>query len=121
MIKLYTTDGTLLSYAIRDTSPLMMESIMIENKLLDGSIHVQSIGDGFKFYEFTLVSNEIQVDIITPLQSEGGLFRLELDGKYYIGLMEEPRWKRETVRTYEKEGRLFSSSIKIKVVEDGLI
>ena len=121
MIKLYKTDGTLLSYAIREMTPMMVDSLMVENRLLDGSIHVQTIGDGYRYYEFELVSNENQIDMITQIQSEGGLFRLELDGSYYIGFIDTPKWKRETVRTLNKEGRLFSTSITFKIKEDGLI
>lgn len=121
MMAFKTTDGDLLSWGLRNVSPLMVESIIVENKLLDGSNHVQTIGDGLRYYQFEILCNEINADLITIAQSQGGLFRLELDEKYFIGYISKPDWERETGREKVKEKRIYASDIKFTITEEGSI
>lgn len=121
MMALKTTDGELLSWGLRNVSPLMIESILLENKLLDGSNHVQTIGEGLKYFQLEILCNENNVDIVTLTQSQGGFFRLELDDKYYIGYISRPDWERETGREKVKEKRIYASDIKFTITEEGSI
>lgn len=121
MIRLLTLTSQQVSTGIRSLSPEQYETIMIENKLLDGSTHIQTIGDPLKFRNFEILSNNIQVDMINQAESIGSKFRLEVDDKYYIGFISKPDWAKFNYRHPEPTFRYFTASIKFTVSEEGSI
>lgn len=121
MIRLLTLANEQVSTGIRSLSPEQYESIKIENKLLDGTTHLQTIGDPLKYRDFEILSNNIQVDQITQAEAIGSKFRLEVDNKYYIGFISKPDWAKFNYRHPEPTFRYFTASIKFTVSEEGSI
>lgn len=122
IIRLYNSDDILLSIGFRGMSPLMIDSIIIQNKLLDGTFHTQTIGDGQKYFTFEVLCDEVQAELVNSAYSTGEILRLEKDSMYYNGyLSTKPEWGRQTPRLPTKTSRWYIASIKFTVSEEGSI
>ena len=73
MKNLQTTDGILLSKILKEVSPIIYESNRQVNKLLDGSYHVQIIGEPLKRKEAVIISTYNQVEKLNRLIDKGSL------------------------------------------------
>jgi hypothetical protein len=121
MMALYDSDMNLLSIGFRNMSPLLIDARLIENRLLDGSLHIQTVDEGHKLRRFDLLANEEQVDIINTKYAQGAQLRLEVDDKYYIGFIRKPEWSRETKREALKVDRWYMAKIEFMIVSEGSI
>lgn len=98
MTKIESMEGELLSHICKDISPVKYESIVIKNKLLSGKYHIQIIGTPVKYIEFTISSNETQVNKINMLQSEAEYLKLTGYNSIFIGTIDEViSWERFTI------------------------
>ncbi len=122
MIRLENSQNKVLSRGIKDISPIQYESIQVKNKLLDGTYHIQTIGEPLKYIEFEILSNHDQVDLINMAEHQGEPLRLTLDNKHYEGLLEEkPDWQRITMRYKESKYRYYTAKIKLNINEEGIV
>lgn len=121
MIQLFNLQDKELSKAIRSLSPILYEPIKIENQLLDGTIHTQTIGTPRKYIKFEVLSNHEQVDIINSLNANGGELKLIVDNKYYVGLSEVGDWQRFSMRHKKKTDTFYTSEIRININKEGVI
>lgn len=120
MIYLTNKHNDKLSKGIKDLSPIQYESIQVKNKLLDGSYHIQTIGDPASYIEFVILSNHNQVATISQAQAIGEALKLIVDDKYYIGLLDDrPQWKRITMRYKDADNIYYTSPIRININEVG--
>ncbi len=122
MIRLENSQNKVLSRGIKDISPIQYESIQVKNKLLDGTFHIQTIGDPLKYIEFEILSNHDQVDLINKAEHQGEPLKLILDSKYYKCLLEEkPDWQRITMRYKESKNRYYTAKIRLNINEEGIV
>lgn len=120
MIQLENLEGETLSIGIRSLSPIKYDSVQVKNRLLDGSYHVQTIGSPQKYFEFEILSNHKQVDILNFAETIGEKLKLIVDDKFYIGYIdEEMDWKRMTMRYKNPVDRWYVSNLKFIVIGEG--
>lgn len=121
MIKLYDLSDNSLSKGIKNLSPILYDAIQIENDLLSGESHIQTIGTPRKYKTFEILANQNQVDSINYISSIGGVFKLVVDTKYYIGFCKLSDWQRATKRYPNETDRFYTNSIRINILEEGII
>jgi len=112
---LYKIDNTLISSIIASVIP-GYDTIKVLNRLLDGSFHVQVIGNGARIVNINTISvYEDSKNLIDTYESTATPVKVVLDSKYYIGFIKEsPNWTRI------KAG-LYQTSIVLIVSEEGYI
>lgn len=76
MKQLVDSNGNRLSRICRRITPTIFEPIVVKNRLLDGTMHVQTIGSPIKKLEFEIVADGVQVDKINVLQAQYALVSL---------------------------------------------
>ena len=69
MIIIESLEGELLSKICKEVSPIKYESIVKKNKLLNGSYHIQTIGEPLKYIEFIVIANQVQVEKIDLMET----------------------------------------------------
>ena len=121
MIKLYDLDDYSLSLGIRSLSSLTYDANQLENRLLDGSFHVQTIGEAAQYFEFEILANQNQVDKINLAHSISENLKLIIDSKEYTGIISKPKWNPVTKRYKNESYRYFVSSIRFDVIEEGTV
>jgi len=85
MIRLERTNGEVLSRILREVSPIRYESIKKVNKLLDGTYHVQIIGQPLMSIEANIISSHNQAEELNQLIDQGTpLVLIFLDRKYLV-------------------------------------
>lgn len=121
MIKLIGLDDTDLSTAIRNLSPLYYKGIRVENELLDGTTHLQIIGDPQPYRIFEVLVNESQAANLSEIYMTGERAKLIVDDKYYTGFTTQPSWERITPRYRDPNRIWYTSSITLSITEEGSI
>ena len=121
MIKLYDLDDYSLSLGIRSLSSLTYDANQLENRLLDGSFHVQTIGEAAQYFEFEILANQNQVDKINLAHSISENLKLIIDSEEYTGIISSPKWNRITKRYKNESYRYFVSLIRFDVIEEGTV
>lgn len=119
MDRIEDMDGNIISEAIYDLIP-SLKGHQIKNRLLDGRVHIQTIGDATKYLRFRCVSKYNQIEIINNIEFIGERIRVIYDDQYYIGIINElEEW--EEAMFGEKYNRLYTSNIRLVVLEEGVI
>ena len=121
MIQLSSIENVKLSEGIRNLSPELYDNITVENKLLDGTKHIQIIGTPAKYLTFEVLANHNQTSAINEAQSIGEKLKLTIDSKYYIGFVNKPTWERFSPRNPNPERVFYTTSLRIDVTEEGSI
>ncbi|WP_409229199.1 hypothetical protein [Gudongella sp. SC589] len=121
MIKLVELDGTDLSTAIRNLSPIYYKGIRVENELLDGTTHLQIIGDPQPYRVFEVLVTESQAARLGEIHMTGEKAKLIVDDKYYTGFTTQPSWERITPRYRDQNRIWYTSSITLSITEEGSI
>ncbi len=107
-----TTDDTLITERLLTAIPAY-ESIKIENRLLDGSYHIQTIGIGGRILNCSLITEVEGKDLIDIYESTGAPVKAISGGKYYIGTIRNtPVWN------YIGVGR-YRTNLTLLVSEEG--
>ena len=95
MTKLETMQGVLLSKILKNVSPIKYTSNRQVNKLLDGTYHVQIIGEPLKTIDAVIISNFIQAERLSYLTDRGEEFLFYHLGKKYLVHIDNPiKWVR---------------------------
>lgn len=122
MILLEDLNNTKLSYGIRDLSPLQYDTIQVKNKLLDGSYHIQTIGEPLKYITFEILSNHNQVDLLNQAEHKGEELRLIIDDKFYVGMLDsKAEWTRLILRRGDPINTLYTAKLQLNISEEGSI
>ena len=118
-MQLKNSSDNLVSKYVQEISPIEYESTKIKNKLLDGSYHVQTVGDPQPYVNVEVFVNELQLDSINLGQANGEIFTLIKDDVSYTGYIDEPvQWARKTPR-WTKENVLYLGIFKFYINEIG--
>ena len=112
---LYKIDNTLISNILASVIP-DYEIIEVENRLLDGSFHIQTIGQPARIVNVNTISvNTVNKKIIDTCKSTKISLKVVIDDEYYIGIIRgNPTWTRV------KSG-IYQISIVLIVSEEGVI
>jgi len=122
LILLEDLNNTKLSYGIRDLSPLQYDTIQVKNKLLDGSYHIQTIGEPLKYITFEILSNHNQVDLLNQAEHKGEELRLIIDDKFYVGMLDsKAEWTRLILRRGDPINTLYTAKLQLNISEEGSI
>jgi hypothetical protein len=118
MIIIESLEGELLSKICKEVSPIKYESIVKKNKLLNGSYHIQTIGEPLKYIEFIVIANQVQVEKIDLMETVGEQIKLIENERTFIGLIDSQiDWRRLTVGYADRKRRLYEANIKIIISE----
>ena len=112
---LYKIDDTLISKVIVSVIP-DYETIEVENKLLDGTIHIQTVGQPARVVNVNTVTvNTENKKLIDTCKATKTPVKVVLDDDYYIGIIRGvPSWARV------KSG-VFQVSLTLIVSEEGAV
>lgn len=111
--------GNILSIAIYDLIPSLIGN-RIKNKLIDGTMHVQNIGEPTKYISFECASGFDNMNKINEIDFSGQPIKVFFDNKYYVGLIDNlDQWR---IKLFgEFDSRLYSANITVAVSEEGSI
>lgn len=122
MIRIEDLKGEILSKICKEVSPPKYEGIQKKNKLLDGSYHIQIIGEPLKYIEFTVIANQYQIETIDLIETVGELIKLIEHDRIYIGLIDgRIDWTRITQGYKDRSRRLYEGKIKIYIKEEVIL
>lgn len=122
MIKLENLQGIKLSRGIRNLSPIQHDSIQIKNKLLDGSFHIQTIGQPLRYFAFEMLSNHKQVEKIDIAEYIGENLTLTIGNKIYTGMIDgKLDWDRFGKRYKDNQETLYTTNIKLNILKEDTI
>lgn len=97
MIALKTSDNQILTLGISNISPPIKESRKIKNTLLDGSYHIQTIGNPLEKYTFRMLCNQEQVEYINEAEATAEMLILQIKNNEKIGFIDNQiSWERIT-------------------------
>lgn len=95
MIRLETMEGMVLSRVVREVSPISYTSNKQVNRLLDGTYHVQVIGQALRRIEGIVISSHVQAEKINEYIDQGTPLYFMFSDKKYLVYIEEPiNWTR---------------------------
>lgn len=122
MINLINSSGQQLSIAIRSLTPIKYDPIKIENKLLDGSVHVQTIGTPARFITFDILATHEQVGRLNYAEAIAAQVVLSDDDITYTGILNDISEDRITPR-YSDKGKILYiiNGVRLDITEGGLI
>lgn len=119
MIRLETSTGIILSKILREVSPIEYSSNRQVNRLLDGSYHVQIIGNPLRKIQGVIISTFNQADLINSLVDQGTPMVLIFHDKKYLGFIDEGiSWKRINFAHGDKDRSLFEGKIMMVIKEE---
>ena len=119
MIRLERTNGEVLSRILREVSPIRYESIRKVNKLLDGTYHVQIIGQPLMSIDASIISSHNQADELNELIDQGTpLVLIFLDRKYLVYIDEPIQWKRISFAHGNMDKSYFEGKVKMLIKEE---
>ncbi len=115
MVGLYTTDGVIITRTIKAVIP-GYDTIKVINRLLDGSFHVQVIGQGARIVNLETVSvNDTAKGTIDLAESQAAPIKVIKDSKYYIGIIKDaPKWAQQSRGVYQ-------ANLTLLVSEEGTV
>jgi len=115
MAALYTTANTLITEHVTSVIP-DYEIQEVENRLLDGSFHVQTIGQPARTCAVDLiVTSTIAKETIDTYKAIKTPVKVTADGKYYIGTIRGlPQWTKNAPGIYQ-------TSLVLLVTEEGSV
>lgn len=90
-----------------------IESSKVVTKALDGSVYIQTIGDGTNVADITLFASVTNKDLINVADAEGALVSVVYQDTQYLGYIEEtPDWQAA------EPGVWYVASIKLLIDEE---
>lgn len=90
--RLLTAAGTIISEKITLVKP-RQETTEVVNTMLDGSWHVQTVGNSRAFYELEFVVPAAMMDALNQYAADKTLLRFERYGKTFTGIVRgDPEW-----------------------------
>lgn len=120
MNRLETLSGDTLTIMCTNISLPLYEGITVENVLLDGSLHIQNIGESLKKFQLEVVctmENAERIDLMQTIVEELNLFR-EL--KRYRGIIRNPiSWSK--IEMYQGNTTKYQGEIEFIIFEEGSI
>lgn len=109
----------ILSIAIYDLIP-SLSGHQVKNKLLDGTMHIQTIGNPIKYIKFRCVSDHYSMEQINLMEYQGQPVKIFFDDMYYIGMIDKlSEWQEQLFG--EKDTRLYTANIVVAISEEGSI
>lgn len=95
MVRLENIEGENLSRFLREVSPMKYQSNKQVNKLLDGTYHVQIIGEPMKTIDAVVIASFNQAEQLNAMVDQGTLLALVHNNKKYLGYINEAiDWKK---------------------------
>ena len=110
-----------LTIGCRDVTLPQHDTLKIENRLLDGSLHVQTFGNSLKTITFDGLVSKANAEYINNAQSiVEELYFVSYD-KTYRGIIREPvTWERWGARYRDATKRKFLGTMQFTVLEEVL-
>lgn len=119
MIRLETSTGIVLSKILKEVSPIEYSSNKQVNRLLDGSYHVQIIGNPLRKIQGVIISTFNQAEMLNNLVDQGTpLVLIFLDKKYLVFIDSRIEWKRINFAHGDKDKSLFEGKVMMIIKEE---
>lgn len=121
MIARLLVDGNIITEKITDYLSYK-EIEKIRNKLIDGTYHIQTIGDSpLKIAQLTCILNPTGKALFEDAYVIDEPMRFEYEGNYYQGLLlDKPKWKGISINLQDNS-KLYEVSFDFVVSEEGVI
>ena len=120
MIRLTTLDNYTLTLLCSNVSLPIHDILQVENRLLDGSLHIQTIGEPLKTISIEVLVTEINainIDRIENIKEEIYFFK---GTKRYQGIIRNPiTWTKRSM--YTGDTTKYSGEIEFVILEEGTI
>ena len=88
----------------------------VVSKALNGSIYIQTIGDGVKYASASILANREEMDSVNWAEADGAAVSAVYRGKRYLGYIEEsPEWSAII------PGEWYRANIKILIEEEAAV
>lgn len=95
MVRLESIQGEPLTRIIREVTPMKYQSNKQVNRLLDGTYHVQIIGEPIKTIDAVAIASFKQAERLNSMIDQGTLLALVHSNKKYLGYINEAiDWKK---------------------------
>ena len=89
MMQLKNDNGDVLTRNIKYASPVMIISNKVINRLIDGTNHIQVIGEPTKYIDLEIRPRKIQAEAINLMVANGDLIHFVFDNIEYVGYILE--------------------------------
>lgn len=94
MMQIKNNDGDVLTRNIKYASPLLIMSNKVVNRLIDGTSHIQVIGEPTKYFDLEIRSTKAQAEIISLMVANGDMIHFEFGEVEYNGyILEDVDWQ----------------------------
>lgn len=118
MIVLADLDGNNLCVLCHSISPITYEPNQIKNKLIDGSIHIQTIGEATKKVNVSVICNTDQVSKINLMNSIASNFKIVDEVNEYICRIDNnPNWGKAISHFKDRNKRLYEANLDFVIEE----
>lgn len=105
--------ATVLTQHITEYTP-EQDAVIVENRLLDGTLHMQSIGDAITLAYIEAICTEAQVDLINGYRATVTPVTLDKDGtEYTVRIRTRPQW--EVLRPGPLASRLYTGTFTVHI------
>lgn len=120
MNRLETLNGETLTIMCTDISLPLYESIKVENKLLDGSLHIQTIGNPLKKFQIEVVCTKYNAEKINEMVNTVEEIYFFRESKRYRGIIRNQiNWTK--IEMYKGNVTKYKGEIEFVVFEEGSI
>lgn len=90
MIRLETLSGSRLTLICTNVSLPKHDVLQVENRLMDGSLHIQTIGQPLKIINLEVLATEINAEKIDEMQAIAEELYFLKPPKKYLGIIRKP-------------------------------
>lgn len=106
-----------LTKGIRNLSPIINESNIVKNKLLDGSQHIQVIGEPTEYITLDVLADYDQTRRINIGKGTGEILRLNVYNETYEGaILEDIYWERFGDHNKNKNNINYIATIRFDII-----
>lgn len=120
MIRLTTLNNNALTLLCSDVSLPIHDTLQVENKLLDGSLHIQTIGEPLKTILIEVLATETnaeKIDVIESIKEEVYFYKKT---KIYRGIIRKPiKWTKRSM--YTGNTTKYSGEVEFVILGEGSI
>lgn len=122
MSRLETKVGEILTLLVVESSLPVRELMQVENKLLDGSLHIQTIGEPTKIIQIEIFVDRAKAERIDEICYKTEEVYFFDDTKKYRGIIKKPvppvQWKKQGIS--RGNDTKYTGVVEFVILEEGI-
>lgn len=120
MIRLETLSGTRLTLICTNVSLPIHDVLQIENRLMDGSLHIQTVGQPLKTINLEVLATQKNAEAIDEMQAIAEELYFIKPPKKYLGIVRKPiSWVKKG--PYIGDDTKYIGALEFAIFEEGSI